>query len=82
MAPEFARLESNPRTRRKHRGHQICRLPKQLDWVGSLGEREEPWEPIPRAGEPRVRPCDAVKSPEVQAAADSHLEAIPRHIKP
>jgi hypothetical protein len=28
-------IESNPRTRSKRRGHQIRRLPKQLDWVGS-----------------------------------------------
>jgi hypothetical protein len=28
-----------------------------------------------------VRPCDAVEAREVQAAADSHLEAIPYHIE-
>jgi hypothetical protein len=76
------RIGSNPRTRSKRRGHQIRHLLKQLDRVGSRGEREEPWEPILRAGEPRVRPCDAVEAREVQATVDSHLEAILRHIEP
>jgi hypothetical protein len=29
-----------------------------------------------------VRPCDAVEAQEVQAAAVSHLEAIPHHMEP